>query len=481
MRLSALVAGLMLPVLPGCTMLETSAPTPAQASAPASPQPTALSWLTNWVSQPIEMAPGFDIESIKPALRPPIVAQDDLIEITVWDLYEPGKPYSFPARVSARHTVEVPMLGEVAVESRTLPQIESALVDGLRKGEYLLNPRVLVRSLDAPIIKVQVTGAVNRAGFVELTRGDRSVYAAILSAGNLKKSSGTQVALIRRAEVQAASEIATTSPVADQSLAPAANEPETIAEPNAEPIAELRPQHAPEQSANSVDDISVPPAPPVVRPTGIKQALYRVDDDAGTSDSGLAPARPAASVTARRPVAANGRRQAPSDPVSNGIVSNGTVSNGLASNGRGADGTGAIGEEPTVWYDLALAHDRNQLKLVMLAEGDTVTVKEAAPPLRIDGIVNRPGSYPLPPGRALNAWQAIELAGGVRDDTIPLNITLLRPAGEGRGARRWYLNVVDYQQHPQTSPAMEPGDVLHIEPTTGSRIKRAVGDLWNKP
>ena len=25
------------------------------------------------------------------------------------------------------------------------------------------------------------------------------------------------------------------------------------------------------------------------------------------------------------------------------------------------------------------------------------------------------------------------------------------------------------------------GDVLHVEPTAGSRIRRAVGDLWNKP
>jgi hypothetical protein len=32
-----------------------------------------------------------------------------------------------------------------------------------------------------------------------------------------------------------------------------------------------------------------------------------------------------------------------------------------------------------------------------------------------------------------------------------------------------------------SSPFVEPGDVLHVEPTTGSRIKRAVGDLWSKP
>src|SRR5579863_3991133 len=128
MLIAVLLGWLILPVSSGCAMLETSARMSGQSSSPSAPAATpstALSWLTNWVSQPIEMAPGFDIESIKPALRPAVVGQDDLIEITVWELYEPGKPYSLPARVSARQTIDVPMLGEMPVESRTLPQIES--------------------------------------------------------------------------------------------------------------------------------------------------------------------------------------------------------------------------------------------------------------------------------------------------------------------------------------------------------------------
>ena len=77
--------------------------------------------------------------------------------------------------------------------------------------------------------------------------------------------------------------------------------------------------------------------------------------------------------------------------------------------------------------------------------------------------------------------KAIDLAGGVCDENVPLNITLLRPAGEGRNAQRWYLPVAAYDHHPTAAPHVEHGDVLHVEPTTGSKIKRAVGDLWNKP
>jgi protein involved in polysaccharide export with SLBB domain len=135
----------------------------------------------------------------------------------------------------------------------------------------------------------------------------------------------------------------------------------------------------------------------------------------------------------------------------------------------------------TVWYDVSLASERDTLKAISLHEGDVVTIKAAAQPLRIGGHVNRAGLYPLPPGRSVNVWQAIELAGGVRDEEVPLNISLQRPASEGRSARRWTLSVADYSQHPSASPLVEPGDELHVEPTAGSKIKRVVRNVWSKP
>ncbi len=117
---------------------------------------------------------------------------------------------------------------------------------------------------------------------------------------------------------------------------------------------------------------------------------------------------------------------------------------------------------------------------MQLGDGDEVIVKAAALPVRIGGVVLQPGAYPLPTGRTLNVWQALELGGGVRVRDVPLNITLIRPAAEGRAARRWVLSVDDFNRHPTASPLVEPGDVLHVEPTTGSKLKRAARDLWNK-
>ncbi|MGE5195694.1 MAG: polysaccharide biosynthesis/export family protein, partial [Deltaproteobacteria bacterium] len=341
----------------GCTMLETA--------APSAPQSTPLSWLTHWVSQPIEMVPGFDVELIKPDPGPATVVADNLLEVTVWDLYEPGKPYTFPVRVSPRQTVEIPFLGEVAVDGRSIPEVETLLVEGFRKGDYLLNPRVLIRSLDPEILKVQVTGAVNRGGFVELTRTDPSVYAAILSAGGLKKTAGTQVAVTRRAApVAAAQPEIRSAPPAEA----AAGDAEAASAPDG--------AQAPSLRANSLDEVSVSPGPPAHRPAATNRALFSVVD---TDDRGETRTGPPAAIPA----------------------------------GQEAD--------TTVWYDVTQAHDCEQLKLLHLSNGDIVLVKATTPPLRIGGAVNRPGEYPLPPGQeTVNVWDAIELAGGVRDATVPL-------------------------------------------------------------
>jgi protein involved in polysaccharide export with SLBB domain len=444
-------------MLAGCAMLEMA---PRSAN-----QPTPLSWLTNWVSQPMEMAPGFDLEMIKPEPRPATVSPDNLLEITIWDLYEPGKPYSFPVRVSSRLTIEAPFVGEVPVQGRTIPEIEADLAGRFREGEYLLNPRILVRSLDAPLLKVQVNGAVNRGGFVELSRNDASVYAAIVSAGGLSKTAGTEVAVTRRTAALADSgprhhEVRLEEPA----IEPSSRVPERPVTVGTPTTAEPAPSETrePVQRANSVDELSVSPmTSPTRRGTGgqkFGQGYYFIGEEQNVEPPAINPA-------------VAGRQS--SSPA------------GAARHTEAADHDrfASAGEHvpATTWYDITQARDRELLKGVQLADGDGVIVKAASPPLRIGGFVNRPGTYPIPPGRILNVWQAIELAGGMRDESVPVNITLLRPAGEGRGTQRWYLSVPAYDKHPANSPGVEHGDVLHVEPTTGSKIKRAVGDLWNRP
>ncbi|HTI52131.1 MAG TPA: SLBB domain-containing protein, partial [Planctomycetaceae bacterium] len=392
--------GLLTVWLSGCTLF--------QAQQVATAQNSAFAWLTKWGGQPLDVAPGFDVEALRPQPRPPVVDTGDLLEITIWDLYEPGKPYTFPVRVSDQRVIDVPFLGEFVVTDRTIPQIESGLCDGYRTAEYLVQPRVLVRSLDPPTVKVQVGGAVQRPGFVELSRADTSVYAALISAGGLKKSAGTQVSVERRSQRSAVE-----SPL---------GAPEVVGNQPGQVSSASKPS-TPEQRANTAEILSVEP----VRPQGLS----------GT---------PQANV-----------------------------------NNESSAEQSEIGPSAAVWYDLTKPDERDALRSLALGDGDEIIVKAAVLPVRIGGVVNHPGAFPLPTGRTINLWQAIDLAGGVGPRDVPLNITLIRPAAERRPAQRWSVNVAEYDRHPATSPMVEPGDVVHVEPTAGSRIKRAVGGLWNKP
>lgn len=413
-RCSGWIAGCLAALAPawltGCALLE----------APPATQTSAFAWFTNWASQPADIAPGFDAESLRPEPLPAAVAPGDMLEVTVWDLYEPGKPYTFPVRVSERRTVEAPFLGEFLVDNRSLAQIESGLAEAYQSGEFLVKPRVLVRSLDSPTIKVQVSGALLRPGFVELSRSDTSVYAALVSAGGVKKSASAQVAIVRRPRAHG-EDWQTAEALSGTSGDPARDR------------ADVPPIETPEQHANSPEVLSVGSARPAAQ-------------------SG---AQPADRVAARVPLMSLERQ-------------------------RGIESTEGAVPSP-VWHDLTDPAQREALRAVRLNDGDEVIVKAAAPPVRIGGVVERPGAYPLPNDRSLDVWQALEMAGGVGAEDVPLNITLIHPASPGRAAKRWFLNVPRYDQRPEESPLIEPGDVLHVEPTAGSLIRRAMGDLWNKP
>jgi len=317
-------------------------------------------------------------------------------------------------------------------------------------------------------MKVQVTGAVNRTGFVELTRTDASVYASIISAGGLRRTAGTELAVTRRST--AVADHGGRHPDA-QSNPPAAHVSSATPEMPATTGSSLPDEpHAAAQRANSVDELAVSPTAPTIRPAvsgqspaqnpgqNSGQGFYFVGDEPGAVPVAGAPAFV---------------------EIQNGAAPGSLRDAGV--NGRGSVPAAGPHNPTTVWSDVTLARDREVLKSLQLSDGDSVTVKAATPPLRVGGIVNRPGAYPIPPGRILNVWQAIDLAGGLRDVSVPVNITLLRPAAEGRSAQRWFLSVPAYEKHPSASPGVEHGDVLHVEPTTGSKIKRAVGDLWNKP
>ncbi|MES2794239.1 MAG: polysaccharide biosynthesis/export family protein, partial [Planctomycetota bacterium] len=157
----------------------------------SSTQP-GLPWLAGFSPPPVDTTPPFDLTQIQPSRRPGI-SPDDLLEITIWDLYEPGKPHTFPSRVDSQGQIVVPHLDTVLVTGQTPAEIESKLAEAYRQQEFLKQPRILVRELSSVPIHAYVTGAVLRPGLINLPRPESSVFAALVAAGGLSRNAGLHV------------------------------------------------------------------------------------------------------------------------------------------------------------------------------------------------------------------------------------------------------------------------------------------------
>jgi protein involved in polysaccharide export with SLBB domain len=130
------------------------------------------------------------------------------------------------------------------------------------------------------------------------------------------------------------------------------------------------------------------------------------------------------------------------------------------------------------WFDISQPDDLAKLKAVQLSNGDSVIVAAFVPPYRVTGMVESPGKFPVPPAGQLPLRDALTRAGGVSAKAFPAVIHLLHPSGPGGPARRW-MHRMETADDPLTeAPAVEPGDLVHVESTAGRKLQRAVNDLW---
>jgi len=426
-RIGALSGGvfaLFLLAFTGCTVFTV----PVKTAAPAS-----LQWLTSLASPGLDAPPPLDLTVLKPTTGPAHLDTGDLLEVTIWDIYEPGKAHTFPARISDAGTIEVPLLGEFSVRGSSTSEIEARLIESYREQELLLQPRVLVRELDRRPIKVYVTGAVNRPGVLELARDEANVYSALIAAGGLARNAGTHVLITSRAAA---------NPAATEKTA---EKPDPVdmseASPDVQSAGDSESGHSAAgeeaSSERTFQSFANPPQPVSVPP--------QVEETSGE-------AGPAAEIRATLSAEADMlRRAAAAELVSP--------------------------TENEKWYDLSRERDQRLLAEVRLADGDVLTVKQTTPPVRVLGAVAHAGSYPLPAGKPVTVWEALELAGGIDVQGIPINITLTRPATEERSLQRWTISLQAGEGYPGTAPFVQPGDVIQVEPTARGQVQRVVGGL----
>lgn len=344
--------------------------------------PSSLNWLTQLVPSAAPQQP-VNLEVLRPPEAAEVIHRGDLLELTVWDLYEPGRPQLAPLRVEPDGKLTPPLLPALSLQGLTLSEAEKLVSEQYQAAEILLEPRILVRRLETSQCPIQVIGAVQRPGTVKLNRDQAVVYHAIIAAGGLSPNAGHHLQLVRYAP----NEVKET-PVEQK-------EPDDQQE-DAQEKSEKNPENRPEEKRVATLDTSL----------------------------------------LRTPIQER-------------------------------------------WFDLTNPEECKELARIPLQEGDQITVKEEAAPIRISGQVKNPGSYPLPAAGRVDIVQALQLAGGPTITDLPLQLTLTRPIPGERGFDRKTFTL-DPKQPTRDFPLAQPGDQLYLETTPRAKVERVVGGLRRK-
>jgi polysaccharide export outer membrane protein len=88
------------------------------------------------------------------------VGGGDVLRIAVYH----SPDLSLDARVSERGTISYPLLGQVSVGGLSIAQVEAAIADGLRDGNFIKQPQVGVLLVQVRGNQVSVLGMANRPG-----------------------------------------------------------------------------------------------------------------------------------------------------------------------------------------------------------------------------------------------------------------------------------------------------------------------------
>jgi len=130
-------------------------------------------------------------------------------------------------------------------------------------------------------------------------------------------------------------------------------------------------------------------------------------------------------------------------------------------------------------FDLSKSQELQDLKRTILKDGDVLRIPESSPPLRITGVVKKPGNYPMSESQTLSIQEAIELSGGLLLPTLPGHAVVTRPIPGGENVERWSFPIVKGEL-PDNTPALRPGDTLHLEVSPHEQVKRVIGGLRHR-
>ncbi|MEA3366647.1 MAG: polysaccharide biosynthesis/export family protein, partial [Planctomycetota bacterium] len=140
-------------------------------------------WIQKEV-EPEEQFPGPTPDDLEAPEEDYILGSGDLIDITVFELMQPGQPYVTRQRVSQSGRVTFPYLGTIKCAGLTTHGLEEKLGD-LLEPDYLVDPQVTVFVTEYRNLSVSVLNGVARPGIYPMSKQDMTLLELVAMSGGV--------------------------------------------------------------------------------------------------------------------------------------------------------------------------------------------------------------------------------------------------------------------------------------------------------
>ena len=140
-------------------------------------------WIQKEVT-PEEQFPGPTPDDLKPPDDDYILGPGDLVQVTVFELMQPGMPYRLDQRISQSGQITFPYIGAVKCSGLTPRGLEEKIAD-LLEPDYLVDPQVSIFVAEFRNLQVSILNGVYRAGIYPMNKQDMTLLELVAYAGGV--------------------------------------------------------------------------------------------------------------------------------------------------------------------------------------------------------------------------------------------------------------------------------------------------------
>jgi polysaccharide export outer membrane protein len=347
----------------------------------------------------------------------------DLLDVTVSDLMGENITHSMPVRVQEDGTVLLPLAGTVSIKSLSLPDSERVVFASYTSRGLLRNPQVTVALRDTRKVRINVLGAVNKAGQVDLNGSENDLLSALVAAGGLTADAGTTIEIHRRLGSRGLP-----SPRRE-------NKQPSIMVNRKEPRST-----SPKESSNTSPYAPVP-------------TLLSTQNDPSSEEEEESFASMSGQSSANAPIAETNEENS-------SLV-------------KSPEAASQAPQPQILRLDLAQEDDKKTLAQgISLRTGDTIIVEERkTKPIYVVGMVNKPGEFKIAPDRSIRVLEAIGLAGGVDRMSLPNKAVIVRQKADESGLVTVRVDINRAKRDITENVRLMPGDTVSVEETVLSYLR----------